>query len=98
MPLIRRMPKRGFQPIRNNYYQVVNIEDLNGIKEKDVVTPEIMKEYGLVSKSGWPIKILGDGELKKPLTVKSHAFSKTAKERIEKAGGKTETIPQQKVK
>ena len=92
MPLIRRIPKRGFTGRTDNIYQVVNIESLNMIKEKEAVSPEVLKEYGLVKKTTHPIKILGSGELKKSITVRSHAFSSSAKSKIEKAGGKVEII------
>jgi len=98
MPLIRRLPKRGFRPIPKNYYQVVNLGDLAEIKDKETVTPEVMMEYGLVSRSNWPVKILGEGDIQRPITIKSHAFSASAKQKIEKSGGKIELIPQKKVK
>lgn len=92
MPLIRRIPKRGFTKKKNNVYQIVNLASLNKIKDKAVISPEEMKNYGLVKKTTSPIKILGDGELTKAVTINAHAFSKSAKERIEKAGGKAVII------
>lgn len=92
-PLFRRVPKRGF----NNYnfqtkYAVINVSDLNNFEDGAVITPEILKEMGLVKKQLDGIKILGNGTLEKKLTVKATIFSKTAKEKIEKNGGKAEVI------
>lgn len=92
-PLFRRVPKRGF----NNYnfqtkYAVINVSDLNRFEDGAVVTPEILKEIGLVKKQLDGIKVLGNGTLEKKLTVKASVFSKTAKEKIEKTGGKAEVI------
>ncbi len=91
-PLYRRIPKRGFKNISHIEYQVVNVKDLNRFEPNSEVTPEILKKYNLARRN-LPVKILGDGEIDRPLTVKAHAFSKTAKEKIEKAGGKVEIIP-----
>ena len=91
MPLIRRIPKRGFTGSKKTH-QVVNIEFLNKIKSKDVLTPEEMKKCGLIKSATNPIKVLGNGEISKAITVKAHAFSSSAKKKIEKAGGKTEII------
>lgn len=92
-PLFRRVPKRGF----NNYefqtrYAVINVSDLNKFEDGAEVTPEILKEMGLVKKQLDGIKVLGNGNLEKKLTVKATMFSKTAKEKIEKTGGKAEVI------
>lgn len=92
-PLFRRVPKRGF----NNYefqtkYAVINVSDLNDFEDGAVVTPEILKEMGIVKKQLDGIKVLGNGTLDKKLTVKATMFSKTAKEKIEKTGGKAEVI------
>lgn len=92
-PLFRRVPKRGF----NNYnfavrYAVINLSDLERFEDGAVVTPEILKEIGLVKKQLDGIKVLGNGTLTKKLTVKATMFSKTAKEKIEKIGGKAEVI------
>lgn len=92
MPLIRRIPKRGFRRLKDNIYQIVNIESLNRIKKTDTITPLEMKDCGLVKNVADPIKILGDGKLSKPFAIKAHAFSKNAKSKIEKAGGKIEII------
>jgi large subunit ribosomal protein L15 len=90
MPLHRRLPKRGFTNIFRVEYQVVNLERLAGLGEKNI-TPELMVKNGLAGKNDL-IKILGDGELKSALTVQAHKFSKSAQEKIAKAGGKVEVI------
>jgi len=90
MPLHRRLPKRGFTNIFRVEYQVVNLERLAGLGEKNI-TPELMVKNGLAGKNDL-IKILGDGELKSALTVQAHKFSKSAQEKIVKAGGKAEVI------
>jgi len=94
MPLFRRLPKRGFTNIFAKEFAVINIEDLNRFAEDTVVTPELLISEGLVKKAKVKdgIKVLGDGELTKKLTVKAHKFSKTAVEKIEAAGGKVEVI------
>ena len=92
MPLYRRIPKRGFTNIWGTEYTVLNVEDLNRFDADTVVTPELMKEIGMVKQVKDGIKILGNGTLEKHLTVKAHKFSKTAVEKIESAGGKAEVI------
>ena len=91
MPLYRRIPKRGFFNIFRTSYQVVNVSDLSRC-EAGEITNETLKAAGLISKIKEPIKILGNDEIKKSFTVKVQAFSKSAKEKIEKAGGKAEVI------
>jgi large subunit ribosomal protein L15 len=92
MPLHRRLPKRGFsQPFRKSF-AVVNIESLNAFASGDTVTPESLTGLGIVRAMRGGIKILGDGELKVALTVRAHAFSKSAQEKITKAGGKVEVL------
>ncbi len=93
LPLFRRLSKRGF----NNYnfrtvYATVNVSDLNKFDENTVVTPELLIESGLVTKELDGIKILGNGELSKKLTVKANKFSKEAVNKIEKIGGTVEVI------
>ena len=93
MPLARRIPKRGFTNIFKKQYNLINIEDLNRFDENTEVTVEMLKEMGLVKKiekNG--LKVLGDGELNKKLTVKAAKFTKSAAEKIEGAGGKAEVI------
>ena len=92
MPLYRRIPKRGFTNIWGTEYTVLNVEDLNRFDADTVVTPELMKEIGMVKQVKDGIKILGNGTLEKNLTVKAQKFSKTAVEKIESAGGKAEVI------
>ena len=91
MPLYRRLPKRGFTNIFRKDYAVVNLKDLDKLSES-VVTPEVILEKGLIKDTKGGIKILGEGEIKKPITVKAHAFSASAKDKIIKAGGVIETI------
>jgi len=92
MPLYRRLPKRGFNNIFRKEYLEVNLEKLAGFEADSKVDPEIMKLHGLVKNLRTPIKILGDGELTQALHVRAHKFSKTAVEKIEKAGGTIEVI------
>ncbi len=91
MPLYRRLPKRGFTNIFRKDYAVVNLKDLDKLSES-VVTPEVILEKGLIKDTKGGIKILGEGEIKKPITVKAHAFSASAKDKIIKAGGIAEVI------
>uniref|UniRef100_A0A7V4E4C5 Large ribosomal subunit protein uL15 n=1 Tax=candidate division WOR-3 bacterium TaxID=2052148 RepID=A0A7V4E4C5_UNCW3 len=92
MPLIRRIPKRGFHNPFKKEYAVVNLKKLEKIIEKyNEITPEILKKEGIVKKD-LPIKILGDGELKKPIKIIAHAFSEKAKEKITAIGGSFEII------
>ena len=92
MPLYRRIPKRGFTNINRKEYTELNVEDLNRFDVDTVITPEMLKEIGMVKQVKTGIKILGNGELGKKLTVKAHKFSKVAIEKIEAAGGKAEVI------
>jgi large subunit ribosomal protein L15 len=91
MPLHRRLPKRGFTNIFKKYYELVNVEQLAKCAGVDPVTPEVMKEKGLIKKIG-AVKILGNGELKESLNVHAHKFSGTAQSKIEKSGGKVVTL------
>lgn len=90
-PLIRRMPKRGFVSNFKKIYQIVNLKDLNSIKET-LITARVLKENGLIRKEFALIKILGNGGIKNALTVQAHAFSKHASDEIIRAGGKAEII------
>jgi large subunit ribosomal protein L15 len=90
MPLHRRLPKRGFTNIFRIEYRVINLERLAGLGEASI-TPEVLVKNGLAGKNDL-IKILGDGELKSALHVQAHRFSKSAQEKIAKAGGKAEVI------
>ena len=89
MPLVRRVPKRGFTNIWKTEYSVVNLSQLAEL-EGDV-TPEVLRERGLV-RAGKKIKVLGDGEIGKPLRVTADKFSKSAREKIEAAGGRCEEL------
>lgn len=93
LPLFRRLSKRGF----NNYnfrivYSTVNVSDLNRFEDGTVVDTKLLKEVKLIRKELDGVKILGNGDLTKKLTVKANAFTENAKEKIEKIGGKTEVI------
>ena len=92
MPLYRRLPKRGFTNIWGTEYSIVNVSDLNKFEAGTVVTPELLKETGLLKQVKDGVKILGEGNLEKNITVQAHKFSKTAIEKIESAGGKAEVI------
>ena len=92
LPLFQRLPKRGFHNVNRVEYSVVNVEDLNVFEENTIVDIEALKEAGLVKKLNDGVKILGDGELTKKLTVKANKFSAKAKEVIEKAGGTAEVM------
>jgi large subunit ribosomal protein L15 len=93
MPLHRRVPKRGFTNIFRVEYAVVNLDTLAEVFEAgSAVTPELLRERGLVRASRAPIKVLGRGEISKALTIKAHKFSGSAAEKIAKAGGKAETL------
>jgi len=92
MPLQRRVPKRGFNNIFATTYATVNIRDLNKFEDGAVVTEQAIIEAGLLKKRLDGVKILGNGELTKKLTVNVAAFSESAKAKIEQAGGKAEVI------
>ncbi len=91
MPLHRRLPKRGFRNIFKKQYAIVKLKDLSEISVS-LVTPEVFLDKGFIKNIKDGVKILGQGEIKKPLTVKAHAFSTSAREKILKVGGKVETI------
>lgn len=92
MPLQRRLPKRGFNNIFATKYAVVNVQDLNGFENGAVVDAEALVDAGIITKTLDGVKILGNGELQRKLTVKAAAFSKSAAEKIEAAGGKAEVM------
>ena len=91
-PLSRRLPKRGFTNFNRKEYAIVNVESLNVFEDGTVVTPELLKETGLVKKELDGVKVLGNGELIKKLTVQANKFSASATTVIEQAGGKAEVI------
>lgn len=93
LPLFRRLPKRGFSNAKfKTEYAVINLSDLNKFENDAVITPELLKEMGLVKNQLSGIKVLGNGTLEKKVIVKAHKFSSVAKEEIEKLGGKAEVI------
>jgi len=89
MPLVRRVPKRGFTNIWKTEYSVVNLSQLAELEGE--INPEVLLEHGLV-RSGKKVKVLGDGEIGKALTVVANKFSKSAREKIEAAGGRCEEL------
>jgi large subunit ribosomal protein L15 len=92
MPLQRRMPKRGFYNPFSKEIIAINISQLNRFEDGDVITPDTLLAARIIKKTADGVKILGKGNLEKPLTVKAQAFSKSAEEKIAAAGGKTEVI------
>jgi len=90
MPLHRRLPKRGFTNIFREEYAIVNLDRLAALGEAEV-TPDVLKKAGVIHGKK-PVKVLGDGQLKSAITVKAHKFSKSAQEKITKAGGKFEVL------
>ena len=90
MPLHRRMPKRGFTNIFRKEFNIVSLERLAGLGET-TINPDVLRKAGVI-KTKHPVKILGDGELTVALTVSAHKFSKSAQEKITKAGGKVEVL------
>lgn len=93
MPMQRRLPKRGFVPPFREEWYAINVSALEKRFDGGVVDVEALKASGLVPRKAPRIKVLGDGELSKKLTVKAHAFSASAREKIEKAGGQVEVLP-----
>ena len=92
MPLFRRIPKRGFHNKFKKQWTVINIEILNEFEDGTEITPEVLLQTGVVNKLSYGLKILGDGELNKKLTVKANKFTQSAINKIEAAGGKAEVI------
>lgn len=93
LPLYRRLPKRGFSnAMFKTTYAVINVSDLNMFDEDTLVTPELLKEMGIIKNQLSGIKVLGNGSLEKKLTVRAHSFSNSAIKKIEAAGGKAEVI------
>jgi len=90
-PLIRRVPKRGFASRAKLEYQIVNLNELNRIKEENI-SLDLLKERGLIKDKDKLVKILGDGEIKNPVTIQTHAVSKNAAQKIKDAGGKVEIL------
>lgn len=93
MPIYRRLPKRGFTNIFATQYAEINVEVLNEMFEDGaIITPDLLKETGILKRQLDGVKVLGNGEITKKLTVKANKFSKSAVEKIEAAGGKVEVI------
>ncbi len=93
MPLHRRIPKRGFTNIFRREYEVVNVDRIAEVFEAGtVVTPELLRAHGLVSRGAAPVKVLARGDVAKALTIKAHKFSGKAAEKIQAAGGTTEVL------
>ena len=93
MPLRRRIPKRGFHNPTRVEYAVINVETLSAFPAGETVTPELLIATGLIREARASIKVLGDGELTSAITVRAHKFSKSAEEKITRAGGKVEILP-----
>jgi large subunit ribosomal protein L15 len=92
MPLHRRLPKRGFTAPDSTTYAVVNVDMLNAFEAGETISPELLFSLGVLRVKREGVKVLGTGELKVALTVRAHAFSKSAQEKITAAGGKVEII------
>ena len=92
MPMQRRLPKRGFTNIFKKQYNIINVKDLNRFEANANLDAEALKKAGLVKKLKHGVKLLGNGDISHPLFIKAHKVSKTAKEKIEAAGGKVEII------
>lgn len=95
LPFYRRLPflrGEGFSPVNRVEYNEVNVDTLSAFKEGTEVTPELLSEKRMLHKTKLPVVILGNGDISKALTVRAHRFSKSAKEKIEAAGGKAEVI------
>ncbi|MBI3327936.1 MAG: 50S ribosomal protein L15 [Nitrospinae bacterium] len=92
MPLIRRLPKRGFRNRFKKEYAIINVDDCNRFESGQEITPEVLAGVGLVRPRKHGVKVLGNGELTKALTVRAHKFSQSAIAKIEAAGGKVQVI------
>jgi large subunit ribosomal protein L15 len=92
MPILRRLPKRGFKNAFRREYAVVNLAALGRFEADAVVDPDALRAAGLTGRAGMPVKILGRGEIDRRLTVKAHAFSASAKLAIESQGGTVEVV------
>jgi len=92
MPLQRRLPKRGFKNLFKVEFAIVNLKDINKIDGVDVITPDVLIEKGIIKNIKDGVKILGEGEIQKPLTIKADAFSSSASAKITAAGGKVEVL------
>ena len=93
MPLFRRIPKRGFNNPFKKKYTIINVKDLENFESGTVIDPQELKKNRIIRNTKYNLKILGEGELKKSLTVAAHKFSKTAIAKITEAGGEVKTLP-----
>jgi len=91
-PLQRRLPKRGFHSRFKKEFQIINLKDLERLEDVTKINPQLLYERGLIRKKNIPVKVLGDGELKRQLEISAHAFSQSAKEKITAAQGRIEVI------
>ena len=92
MPLIRRLPKYGFRYPFRTEYAIVNLKSLGVLGPVDQITPQMLSEAGLVRRKTQLVKILGVGEIGRPVTIQAHKFSKSAMDKIQAAGGRAEVI------
>ena len=92
MPLARRLPKRGFTNKFRKEYAIVNLDSLSSFTENSPINPQVLRKVGLVKRRGGLIKILGNGELEKPLVIEAHKFSESARKKIEQVGGQARVI------
>ena len=92
LPIYRKLPKRGFNNKFAKHYAIINVCDLNRFNDGDIVNLAVLEEAGIITKALCGLKVLGNGELTKKLTVEAAVFSASAKEKIEAAGGKAEVI------
>jgi large subunit ribosomal protein L15 len=92
MPLQRRIPKRGFKNIFKKEFAIVNLDIIDALKDDAVITPELLIEKGVIKKMKDGLKVLANGSIKRPVTIKANAFSISAAAKIEAAGGKTEVL------
>lgn len=93
MPFIRKIPKRGFNKYPKSGFHIVNLELFSGLKKEISITPELLKEKGIIKGPVRFLKVLGKGEINVPLNIKAHAFSQKAMDKIKNIGGKCEIIP-----
>lgn len=91
MPLHRRTPKRGFAPRNRTEYRTVNVGDLSELKVSEF-GPDDLRDLGLIASGSGPVKVLGSGEIERAVTLRAHAFSASARRKIEEAGGSVEVI------
>jgi large subunit ribosomal protein L15 len=92
MPLQRRVPKRGFKNIFKKEYAIVNLDTIDALKDDAVITPELLIEKGVIKKMKDGLKVLANGSIQRPVTIKANAFSTSAAAKIEAAGGRTEVL------